>query len=276
MQSEILPELSMADYLAHPAVSSSRLKVLLSSPKDFQAYLAAKREDTPATSLGTAIHMIALEPEKFHTTYAIQIEDWGPKNQGEGYKKWKEFKAKNAGKICLDYEDSCLIRRVVTELTSNRAWNAITAAGRPEVSAFSEYKGIHLKARVDWLTDDGMIWDIKTTSKGLSDRDLERLIFQSGYHFQAAFHSLVFKAHTPITGFGWIFISTGTPAVHVVTRRASAKVLEAGDYDVTYALDLLQKCKESDSWWGQSDDEIKEINLPEFAQNYYQTTEETV
>ena len=261
--------LPMEDYLAHPGIGSSQLKKILTSPADFRAALSQKGTETKATSLGTAVHMAILEPELFAASYALQPEDWGPRNKGEGYKKWKAFKEENDGKDCISFEDGELLRRVLEACNKHKSLRMITANGKPEVTAVCTYRGQRLKARADWLTADGWIWDVKTTSKEVDDNNLGKTVFFNGYHFQAAHHSLVFReAGVDIKGFGWIFISTQTPAVHVITRRASEEVLDAGVYDHTFAFETLKRCQLSGQWQG-FDDDIKDLRFPEFIDRNY-------
>ena len=260
----------MSQYLADKGYGSGTLKKILNSPADFKAGLTWQQKSTAAKELGTATHALLLEPDLFRKEFALQPEPWGPRNKGEGYKKWKKFKEDNEGLTLVGWEDATLLRRIAYEKENHQGLQDILEDGKSEVSAYIEHNGIRYKARADWLTSDNFIWDLKTTSKDIDDDSLARTIFHYGYHFQAAHHSWVFRqAGIPIQGWGWIFVSTGTPAVHIITRKCSLKLYEAGFKDHTYAVSLLEKCTKEEKWPGYGDD-VKEICLPKYAEKDYQ------
>lgn len=257
----ILDRLDMDAYLSLPSLGSSDLKIILNSPADFIANCSRIKNETKATTLGTAIHAAILEPDEFNDRYVIQNQDWGPRNKGEGYQRWKEFKAeaKESGKLVIAFEDSLLLKRVIDATEKHKGLRSLLKGAAFEKTAISTDG--KLKARADLITVDNYIWDLKTTSKGVNDNDISKTIYTMGYHFQAAHHMRVFVDHMPIEGFGWIFVSTDTPAVHIVTRKASQTLLKAGKKDHDYALTLLHECNTTGNWWGY-DDGISEIDLP--------------
>jgi hypothetical protein len=51
-------------------------------------------------------------------------------------------------------------------------------------------------------------------------------------------------------------------------RRASPAMLEAGKSDWSYAFQMYRECLKKDSWPG-FDDEIREIDLPEWIERKY-------
>lgn len=271
-KTEVHYDLLMDEYLSHPYIGSSLLKTILINPAEFKASLNIVNKDTKSTVLGTAIHAAVLEPDLFYESYALQPEDWGPRNKGDGYKKWKEFKESNNDKTCLGFEDASLVNRILQAAQSHKALRRVLSQGKAEVTVFHRWHDqFGLKARSDLLVEqDGFLWDVKSSSKDLDDQEIEKTIFQNGYHFQLAHHMKVFKhAGVDIKGFGWIFISTQTAAVHIVMRKASSALIDAGFKDHAYALSLLKKCIETNSWPGY-DDGISEVGLPRYAEKFYE------
>lgn len=261
----------MKDYLAHPHIGSSTLKNILLSPADFQAALDQESTSTAATIRGEAAHTVILEPTEFDKRYLLQTKDWGPKNKGEGKKKWDALKKQAAEekKIPIDLADTRFLQALQRSATNHKPLQKILGNGKPEVTAYADIGEMGFKARCDWLTNDGYIWDVKTSSKPVDDESLSRTIFSMGYHFQAAHHTNVFKAcGVDIKGWGWVFISTGTPYPHIVMRRASANLLKAGQDDWEYAAETLSDCLADDEWYGYVD-EVTEIDLPVWAERIY-------
>lgn len=266
----IIYDLPMEQYLAHPAIGSSQLKHMLLTPADYKAALEQRSNETKATVLGTAVHAAILEPDTFDDRYALQPEDWGPRNVGSGKKRWDEFKAENSDKLVVGYEDACYLRRVQEATKNHSGLREYLASGRAEVTGFSRYNElIELKARADLLSQ-GMLWDVKTTSESIDDENIARIIFASRYHFQVAHHLRVFNDHgLELSGAGWIFISTKTPAIHIRLVQALPDLLTWARRDHDYALEKLDICMQCDSWPGYHEG-VQDIVIPEWARRRYE------
>lgn len=272
MENKIHYGLPMKDYLENEYFGSSNLKILNNeTPKDFLYHSKVPFEDTKATIIGTAIHTKILEPHLFDEQYALQPEDWGPLNRNPGSAKWREFKKENSDKICLSWEDSKTINKALVEARDSSTLQAILLDGKVEVTGFYDEGSFGLKARSDihekLSTDDScMLWDIKTTSKPLDTESLTSMVFNYGYHFQAAHHMHVFrKLGMVISGFGWIFISTAPGSSHVVCRPASVELLEKGNQQFNAARERLELCYNEDMWPGREVDDFEEIKLPRWV-----------
>ena len=248
--------MSMSDYLATQGVQSSRLKHILHSPADYLAAANAPFKESPAQALGTAIHCAILEPEEFDKRYAMQNVDFGAKNKGDGYKRWNEFKSLHTDKIVLGYDDSRRINDIRKVKENHRGLKLILSSGHPEVTCINEYDDVTLKARTDFLGLDGILWDVKSTSEPLDDYSLLRTVKKFGYHFQAAHHMKTFRDFTSVNGFGWIFVSTAYPAVHIVCKRAPESLIAEGMRDHGEAMDRLLECQNSGEWPSDFDDDI--------------------
>lgn len=252
----------MSEYLSHPGIGSSHLKQMLFSPRDYLMYKVRNRKDTPQTILGEATHCILTEFNDFENRFAIQPEDWGPKNSGEGHKRWKEFKLEHAGKKVLGWENKQFLDDLMLARSEHKGLCHIfdTVGGSAEVSAYTDLiDGIQLKARTDWLGNDGILWDIKTSSKGMSGYEIYRTIKDMGYHFQAAHHMGVIGDFVDIKGYGWIFVDTDSNSVNIITRMISDNLRAQGERDVEEALALLTQCIKMDEWPRRWDDEILTI-----------------
>lgn len=235
-------------YHAHPAIGSSLLRKILTTPADFIHAQSARQESTAALLLGSAIHMSYLQPipSLLQEQIALQPEDWGPKNVGEGKKKWDAFKKEHEGKIVLGWDDAQTVRGCVRSLQSLRP---LTSTDNTEVTAFAKINGVELKARAD-LDDGEILWDVKTTSEELDEYNLSKTIANYGYHFQAAQYLEVFEAAgAPRNGFGIIWVNKSAPH-HSRITLLSDEFLAMGRNDFNYALYLLNKCRDSGEWPG--------------------------
>ena len=238
--------MSDSDYHAHPRLGSSLLRKILTTPADFLYATSVRQESTPAMLLGSAVHASYLQPIAAGEQIALQPGDWGPRNAGEGKKRWDAFKKENEGKIVLGWDESQIVRGCVAALQDIRP---LTERDHSEVTAFAKIDGVELKARAD-LDDGDILWDVKTTNETLDDNELSKAVFKYGYHFQAAHYLECFEAAgAPRNGFGIIWVNKSAPH-HSRVTLLSDEFLKMGRDDFTYALYLLKKCRDTDVWPG--------------------------
>lgn len=243
-------DLSMDDYLRHDYIQSSRLKLLHEgTPKDYLA--GSNFKGSRSTQLGTAIHLAILEPEKFPEMVALQPEDWGSLSKNPGRVKWNEFKLANRQKMVFKWDEAKFIKKLIAEYEDDFDLRAIVGDSKVEVSGFVSDDGVGLKARPDIIQSDGTLWDIKTTAKVPDQRNIYYLIKNNGYDFQIAHHSYVMQQlGVEIKRVGWIFITTQTPAIHIVIRQASDDMFGVAREEYQTTLARLKDCIKKDYWPG--------------------------
>jgi len=256
---------SMPDYLDSPAIGSGTFKEICLSPKDFAYKRKYKDKSSSSQNLGTLIHSFMLEPDKFNSQYLLQPEDWGPLTKNPGRQKWDQLKeqAKSENKTPVKWSEGEYLVKLKNEAGNHSNYLNLVKHCTAEVSFYATIDGFDFKSREDlWCEKTGEVWDVKTTSKGLDDDSLSKQIFFNGYHFSAAHHMKVMEAAGfPVTGWGWVFVSTATPAPHIVIKKASKEMLDTAFEDWNTALEILKNCEKKQVWPGLSQD-IEEINLP--------------
>ena len=109
------------DYYEIDALSNSSLSVLKRSPQEFcERFVTGdqKGEETDAMRLGSAVHMLALEPEKFDSEYVVLDGPVNPRTQAaygrdtKAFSEWLEnAKADESRKIIIrdDFDNSIAI-----------------------------------------------------------------------------------------------------------------------------------------------------------------------
>ena len=263
---------TMSEYLANSGLGSGTLKNIMLSPADFYFSQKRKEKESAAQSKGTLWHSYILERDLYHAENMIQPEDWGSLVKSPGRQKWDDFKkkAKNAGKNPVKWSDGQELLLLDEVIKDHKPLQGILETHHAELSFYAEHEGVLLKSREDLFCESqGTIWDVKTTSKPVDDDSLGKIIYDHGYHFSAAHHmKCVELCGFEVNSFGWIFVSTATPCPHIVVRKASREVLEAGKNDWKYAFEMYRSCKEKDSWPGY-DEEIREISFPEWIERKY-------
>lgn len=202
----------MTDYHSIDALSNSSLSVLKRSPTEFHARFVAKTmktEETDAMRLGSAVHMLALEPERFDSEYAI-VE--GPINPSTGNPYGRDTKK---FQVWLDQEMMQQTRKVLLasefaeSLEIAKAFQShptIAAIMASRAEKFFEFEHVddfkwegldewvRIKCKLDFvMPSEGIIVDLKTTDNP-SEYEWSWSAGSYGYHRQAAIYMDVMEA----------------------------------------------------------------------------------
>lgn len=232
------------DYHDHPNIGSSSLRRILRTPLDF---ITPQEWDSKALEFGSAVHSAYLTPDLFRQEYAMQTEYFGPRNVGEGKKRSDEFKAANAGKKIIWWDDAKAISAIVKKLELTYPIDFKTS--KTEVSSFCKIQGVPLKGRVD-LDDGQTLWDLKTTTDDLDDDTLVRSIKRYGYHIQAVHYLELWAMDDAFRpNFGFIFVQKTAP-YHMRRIILSEAFLDLGQESFDFALKLYKDCEKSGKWPG--------------------------
>ena len=207
----------MSDYHAIKALSNSSLSVLKRSPTEFYKRFVTEDpkermtvEESGAMLLGSAVHMLALEPERFDVQYVVLD---GPINKSldppkpygrktKAFDKWLDAEMMQQSRKILIHEEFAESLAIAKAFQAHPTIAAIMAS-RAEKLFESEYglqyEGscnfrVDLKCKIDFVCpSERLIIDLKTTSDpspyawGWSAEDF-------GYHRQAAIYSDAMQA----------------------------------------------------------------------------------
>lgn len=221
-------------------ISSSMLKlILMSSEQYYNKYVAKKERQTSSAAMevGTAIHAKILEPLVYDQTVVF----FDGTRRG---KKWDVFKEANEGKLLLGNMQKRQIDLMYKAFLNNPA--AVAAidlnAGKSEVSYFSEICGRKIKVRADYISNSGMIVDLKSTGQP-TDKELFLINAQSpfmGYDLQAALYVDTISQALGLSSFlqfCWITLSKADGKAEVI--YASHDILESGRRKYREAIQIL-------------------------------------
>jgi hypothetical protein len=275
-QHDSIPE---AEYHADAALSSGIAKLLIErSPA--HAWIAHptlnpdwKPEVEDKFDIGTAAHKLLLEGED--SIVEGDFPDW----RSAVAKQFRED-ARKLGQVPLLIPQANRVREMVAKGQEQMGtWYSdldLFTNGKPEVTIrWEDDHGVHCRARIDWLHDDGkMINDYKTTSASSLPRKWERTMYGMGADFQVAFYLRGLKKMTGVDA-EWLFVvqETYAPyALSVVTLAPSAKAL--ADDKVQKAIDLWATCMEKD-FWPAYPAKIASIEVPPWEENkWFERTQE--
>ena len=175
-------DISQEEYLGLEFISSSRIRTYESTPEIFYGKTLDEIKEieqsvpTPSMKFGTLIHKAILEPEEYEDQKEDLIKDMKSKSQEALIPLVMENIYKNSllshflGKGKLFTEKTFVFGIDVHDPNSDKKKTAIC------------------KARIDLITNNGCLIDIKTTRSPLSKSSAVRTINQYRYDLQLAFY----------------------------------------------------------------------------------------
>lgn len=186
MRCELIDDLLASEYHKIEALSASGAKSLLRSPAHFVASKETFKEPTPAMRLGTAVHTMILEPEKFEDEIAVMPKF--DKRTNVGKKAIEEWEADNVGKCIIDSFQYERARQISESVREHPFFVERMGNGIAESTLLWEQYGVQCKARVDYRKSN-TIFDIKTCQDA-SPEGFAKQIANFQYHIQAAHYAM--------------------------------------------------------------------------------------
>ncbi|MEO5329965.1 MAG: PD-(D/E)XK nuclease-like domain-containing protein [Magnetococcus sp. THC-1_WYH] len=261
MTNTIEERLDFSSYLSVDAISSTGLRLLRRSPAHFKARV--QEDPTRAQELGTLVHMLILEPDRFRQSVAV-----GP-DVSRATKTWKEFEAGAEGRTLLKRQDYDQISAMADSVMANKAARTLIEKGLKEVSFFWEDADTKMKckARPD-LISMGSLADIKTTSNA-HPLAFPRQVANLGYWIQAAFYMMGHLAVYDFPAEEFFFVAVENYAPYVCgVYRASSEMISRGKDEVARLLGIYEDCERSGEWpgYGSNYNYTITIDLPRWAE----------
>jgi exodeoxyribonuclease VIII len=252
-------------------VSNSKLMALKRSKKYFyDLYIAQTIERVESKSLitGKQIHAALLEPARFERLYIVQPDfgDQRSKANKEAKIEWLSKQSPEA--IIVTEETMHAIQEIVKSVKNHKHCLQLLQGGRPEHHAYaydSEFD-LLLYAIPDFINESGIVVDLKTTGKVLSEKFVSQEI-QGGYFLQMAFYLRVMSIlGFSKSDFAWIFAET-IPSYDVAAFYPSKEIMEAGENEIKRLLSQYKEMQIKDPtfskqnlWTGiQPEGRIEEI-----------------
>jgi hypothetical protein len=221
--------MSNSEYHSTDAISSTSLKYLEESSLHFENRELFKME-SPSLNLGTAVHTLTLEPEKFEEEFAQEPKN-APRNTTIGKAKWQEFEENLGERTPIGIKDLELGERMSLNLRT--ILHDYLKTGIKERSFFSEYRGMKTKCRPDLLfeTPNGwIIFDVKTTK---DINKLERTIEDYRYDRAMAWYRRVLTDNGyNIIGTVLAFVESAGSSHEVKLRMLQSEGLANADNEI--------------------------------------------
>jgi hypothetical protein len=239
------------------SMSSSGLRAVLRRPSEYWATSPFNperetQESTKALDFGRAAHAILLGDEDFARHYVIRPDEIeGKPWQGNRTicQLWLEGQ-RNKGMTIVTPDDLAKIERIAKSLRGHPLVADGLLSGRAERTLCTKVDGLWLKARPDVIPRaDGVYVDLKTAAD-VSDEGIERAIYSSGYHVQAA---LIRKVVTALGGqfdtFVFVFVEKASP-FDVRIMELKSETLDIGTRQLEQAIKTVRRCIAESRWPG--------------------------
>ena len=234
------------------AVNWSALKHLAVSPLLFQWRVAHPEPEKDAYTLGSAIHCLILEPEKFDARYAV----YEARRAGKEWDAWQET---HPGVEALKPAEMDAVRAVASAVADHPVAHRALSGGRVEETTTWADKETSLacKGRIDFIRPNRVV-DLKS-ARDVSPAAFARTGSQYLYHGQLAFY------HDGCIAAGKIPIDAAPPQIVAVQKTEpydvavytlTADALNCGRRLYRGLLDKLAACLEADLWPGCAPTEL--------------------
>lgn len=281
-------DMTSTDYHAHPAIGASMLECFRESRRTYYARYVEKSEPAPEPSaamvLGTLVHLMLLEPERFPQSVADPYPETAPdgknwlRRKGSDHERWwAEEVAKRDGKIPCDVDLLSRLDRIVKSIRGNeRAAKLLAQEGKTEFTILwrDKHTGLDCKCRVDFMPTSliadprPVAVDLKTTDDPAPQPYASSLV-RLGYHRKLKHYQAGLNAYT----------GSQQPFVHIAAGTCPPYAVASYDIDDRHPNDgfplgaeqrrrtlrNLAECIESNDWREPWEKSVVTLSLPSWA-----------
>lgn len=251
-----------AEYHAAEGLSKSDLDLIHKSPAYYRYIKENKREQTASMLLGSVFHKLVLEPETFAAEYAVcPAADRRTRAGKELYRSFVDSLHESVEVITDDVYQTAYA--MAEALKNHPIASKLLTNGKAERSFFTEFCGVKIKCRPDWLRNDGIVVDLKSTQNASPDK-FPKSAYDFRYHVQAWWYLNALRT-VGIEATDFMFIAVeNIPPYHVCVFAADDIMLALGENDAKADLAVYKKCLESGNWHGY-EEKIHSLSPPAWA-----------
>lgn len=251
----IVPDLPMADYLAHPGYGSSDLRTFRKGPPALVRWRRQHRENTQATQIGSAAACRILDPGAWDQQFWVKPE--GLEFRSKENKELRDDIISRGLQI-LSQADMVQIQQIVDAFHSKEELSAsLKAATAREASVFwkCNHTLLQRKARPDWW-DHEAIYDLKISVHAAKDlRSLFFMAQRDGWLEQLASGRAGLQAHGIQVKKGRLVVIAPKPpqALQTWMLEVSEHDLDIFELQNEQAAEGIARCEATGRWPGTPD-----------------------
>lgn len=275
-----------ADPCPSPSLSSSGAHMLVSDCPAVFAWHRANRVNKRVFDIGTASHLMVLEPDLFDQSVAVIRGETKDGRPSDGYAtaaaKEQRDAAYSAGKTPLLAKEVDVLREMRAVLHSDPVARHAFTNGKPEQSIFwrDEEFGVWCRTRPDWMPNHPRYAINYKTADSVKPEDIERTIYNLGYFQKAAWEMDGIEAASGARPEKFFLVAQCKKLPYTVAT------FELDPDDLHYGVRLNRKargiyawCMERGEWPGYRDDitgpaKAIRIKMPGWARTKLQKMDE--
>lgn len=243
----------METYHADPAISKSGLVDFAQSPAHYVGRRLEPKEPSKSMDLGSLVHTLVLEPEKFPELYVVPPSTLGSK-QTKAYKEW----AAKESRTIVDSDTLDVAERMAGNVKDHPVARMLTSGGLAEVGAIwtDPERDIRIKVRPDYLPGGDIIVDLKTT-RDASPFGFGAQSFNLKYHWSAELTCRVLSRATgrPFSSYYFVCVENTAPYAVAVYLATKDQLVFARE-ELDRLLWEFAGCYKANEWPGYSKDVI--------------------
>lgn len=226
------------------------------------------KKHTKALDIGSAAHIMILEPGKYNGSVAIIPEDGG-KTISKNSKKYRDWSASVKGKIELTRESEELVIGMSNSVACNDDANRLLSSGKAEITGvFDHHTGLRIRFRPDYYRkNDNIIVDLKTTAL-FNQSDFEKLSYEKKYHWSDYISSLGAFALTGKRHRYFFVVVDVEPPHEVAVYEMEDWIKDAGMIEAESAIGRLSECVKTGTWPGHGGG-IMALGGPQWVRRKY-------
>lgn len=256
--------MTSAEYHASGAVSKSVLDMIHRSPAYYAYCKEHPREQTESMLLGSVFHKLVLEPDTFAAEFAVAPEC--DRRTKDGKAAWTEFQdALGDGVTPIAAQTYVTALCMRDAVRAHEIASRLLTDGKAEESYFWERDGIKCSCRPDWLKDNGLCIDLKSTQNASPDA-FTRDAYNFRYYVQAWWYVDGLKRRG-IQAEDFIFIACeNKPPFHVCVYAADDLYFKLGEEEALADFAKYKECLETGEFYGyDKSPEVHSLSLPDYV-----------
>jgi predicted RecB family nuclease len=246
-------DVTFDDYLSISGEHFSSIKEMHRSPAHYRSRV--RPADSDALRMGRAMHAAVLDPA------SVRVVEYAGRRIG---KAWIAFQQEHVGALILKPDQAAEVEAMRASVRAHRHASRLLRQGRPEVTATFDVDGVPFKSRLDFVTSDGDLLELKSTRDN-HPRQFEREFARRLYHAQTALYRMALQANgLPCRKVYCVSICKSAP-YEVVVYEISEDAMEAGARWVRDWVARLKECERDRAWPGMDGGAILTLRIPDWA-----------
>jgi hypothetical protein len=264
----IYDNIDIDEYHNSDGISSSGISLILDCPARYyyeyyiKDHASTSKQQNEKYKIGRAVHMLVLEPDKFHSTFFCMDTHVNLTTKvGKEIYAQAELEAK--GRDIIRFFEWQEIKNIADAVKKHPVWKNISIKdGKIEQSIF--WKGgtfdTLLKSRPDFFNDQ-IIIDLKTTE---CIKTFSHSIYSYGYHRQAAMQIDALKQSDGKERFFAFFVVEKKEPYLTACYTLDKESLIIGEKEYLDAAALYTECLMYNEWPGYANN-FQLISIPKWA-----------